>query len=270
MPHAEANGQRLYYEEHGQGEPLLLVMGLGGDRVAWTLQVREFEKRFRVVSFDNRDVGQSSPAEYDYEIGDMADDTLALADALGIDSFHLVGASMGGAISQELALRAPERVRTLTLAVTWGGYGAIGELRTKTWGPQVMRASREERVDELMMRCYSEEFFENPRAAHHMRRLILDNPYPQAPEAFVRQMAACGRHETRDRLGELSMPVHVIAAEHDMMVPPWKSAELAELIPGAELTVLERAPHLANVERADDFNRAVLTFIAERAASAPS
>jgi pimeloyl-ACP methyl ester carboxylesterase len=103
-----------------------------------------------------------------------------------------------------------------------------------------------------------------------MRRLILDNPYPQAPEAFVRQMAACGRHETRDRLGELSMPVHVIAAEHDMMVPPWKSAELAELIPGAELTVLERAPHLANVERADDFNRAVLTFIAERAASAPS
>ncbi len=268
MPHAEANGQSLYYEEHGEGEPLFLVMGLGGDRVAWTLQVREFEKQFRVISFDNRDVGQSSPAEHDYEIGDMADDTLALADALDIDSFHLVGASMGGAISQEVALRAPERVRTLTLAVTWGGYGKLGELRTETWGPQVMRASREERVDELMMRCYSEEFMGNERAAQHMRRLILDNPYPQPPEAFVRQMAACGRHETRDRLGELSMPVHVIEAEHDMMVPPWKSRELVELIPGAEHTVLERAPHLANVERADDFNRAVLGFIAERAATA--
>ena len=266
MPHADANGQRLYYEEHGEGEPLILIMGLSADHVAWALQVHEFAKQFRVVSFDNRDVGQSSHAEDDYEIADMADDTLGLADALGIDSFHLVGASMGGAIAQEVALRAPERVRTLTLAVTYGG-SAMGELRTRLWGPQAMRASREEHVDELMMRGYSEQFFENPKMVQRMRQLILDNPHPQPPEAFVRQLSASGRHDVRDRLGELSMPVHVIKAEHDMQVPPWKSDELAELIPGAELTTLERAPHLANVERADEFNRAVLDFIAARVAA---
>jgi pimeloyl-ACP methyl ester carboxylesterase len=263
VPHADANGQRLYYEEHGEGEPLILVMGLSGDHVAWTLQVHEFAKRFRVISFDNRDVGQSSLADGDYEVADMAADTLALADVLEIDSFHLVGMSLGGAIAQEVALTAPERIRTLTLAVTYGG-SAVGELRTRTWGAQALRASREEHVDELMLRGYSEQFFENERAARHMRQLILDNPYPQPPEAFVRQLGASGRHETRDRLGDLSMPVHVIAAEHDWQVPRWKSDELAELIPGAEFTVLERAPHLANVERAEDFNRAVLDFIAAR------
>ena len=263
MPHADANGQRLYYEEHGEGEPLILVMGLSGDHVAWTLQVHEFAKRFRVISFDNRDVGQSSLAESDYEIADMADDTLALAEALGIDSFHLLGMSMGGAIAQEVALRAPDRVRTLTLAVTYGG-SAVGELRTRTWGAAALRATKEEHVDELMLRGYSEEFFENEKMARRMRQLILDNPYPQPPEAFVRQLAASGRHDARDRLGELTMPVHVIAAERDWQVPPWKSHELADLIPGAELTVIERAPHLVNVERADDFNRVVLEFLAAR------
>ena len=261
MPHAEVNGQRLYYEVHGEGEPLVLVMGLGGDRVAWTLQVHEFAERFKVVSYDNRDVGQSAQADGDYEIGDMADDMLALADELGLERFHLVGASMGGAISQEVALRAPERLLTLTLAVTWGGNGRMGEARTRVWAPQVLRASREERVDELMLRCYSERFFDDPERVAQMRKLILANPNPQPAEAFVRQMAACGRHEVRDRLGELSMPVHVIGAAHDMLVPVWKSEEIARLIPGSKLTILEDAPHLANVERAEDFNRAVLGFI---------
>ena len=109
MPHAEVNGQRLYYEVTGEGDPLLLVMGLAGDTVAWALQVGEWSKTHRVIAFDNRDVGQSSYADGPYEIADMASDTLALADHLELDTFHLVGLSMGGMIAQEIALRAPER-----------------------------------------------------------------------------------------------------------------------------------------------------------------
>ena len=126
MPHADCNGQRLYYEVHGEGEPLLCVHGLSADTLGWLLADPRVVAGHHTIVFDNRDVGQSSRATGDYEIADMAADALALADALELDRFHLLGLSMGGAISQELALTAPERVRTLTLCVTFGGGGDVG------------------------------------------------------------------------------------------------------------------------------------------------
>jgi pimeloyl-ACP methyl ester carboxylesterase len=125
--------------------------------------------------------------------------------------------------------------------------------------------SREERIDELLLLTLSEEFFENADGVAMLRELMLQNPHPQAPEAFARQLAASSRHDARDRLGNLTMPTHVIGAAHDILVPVWKSAEIAELIPDAKFTVLEGCPHGLNVERAEEFNRAVLDFIAERA-----
>ncbi|MEA2331187.1 MAG: 3-oxoadipate enol-lactonase [Thermoleophilaceae bacterium] len=267
MPATEANGRTLYYEVHGEGEPLLCVMGLAADTVAWALQVPPFSARHRTVIFDNRDVGQSALADGPYEITDMAQDALALADALELDSFHLLGVSMGGAIAQELALATPERVRTLTLAVTFPAGGAWARKLSEVWGARVQKMSREERIDELMLLTFSEEFFENPGTVDWLRGMMLANPHPQPVEAFRRQLDACGRHDTRDRLPSLEMPVHVIGAEHDILVPVWKAQELAELIPDARLTVLPASPHGANVERADEFNRTVLDFIAERAPS---
>src|SRR3954470_1184606 len=99
MPTAEVNGQSLYWEETGQGEPLMLVMGLTADHTAWTLQVRDLGHHFRVITFDNRDVGRSSPAKGEYEVTDMAADALGLADEIGLGSFHLLGASLGGAVA---------------------------------------------------------------------------------------------------------------------------------------------------------------------------
>src|SRR2546421_5150651 len=87
VPTAEANGQRLYYEVHGEGEPLLCVMGLGVDAQAWALQIRSWSQAHRMIVFDNRDVGRSSYAGGPYEVVDMAGDTLGLADELGLDSF---------------------------------------------------------------------------------------------------------------------------------------------------------------------------------------
>src|SRR5439155_19120318 len=114
----------------------------------------------------------------------------------------------------------------------------------------------------LMLLTLSEEFFENEEAARYVRGMMLGDPNPQPPEAFARQLQASSRHDSRDRLGSLAMPAHVIGCEHDILVPVWKQHELAELIPGAQLTVIERSPHGANVERAVEFNALVLDFIA--------
>jgi 3-oxoadipate enol-lactonase len=265
MPTLEVNGQTLYYEVHGEGEPLLCVMGLAADTLAWLLQVPAFSASYQTVIFDNRDVGQSSMADGPYEIADMARDALALADALELDSFHLLGLSMGGAIAQEMALAAPDRLRTLTLAVTFPAGGAWARKLSEVWAARVRRASREERVDELMLLTFSEEFFENEQQVTWVRGMMLQNPHPQDAEAFVRQLDAAGRHDAREGLPSVRMPTHVIGAEHDILVPVWKSRELADLIPDARLTVIERSPHWANVERAEEFNRSVLDFIAERA-----
>jgi 3-oxoadipate enol-lactonase len=267
MPHLEANGQRLYYEEHGEGEPLLCVMGLSADTLAWTLQVPAWSERYRTIVFDNRDVGQSSEASGEYEVTEMAADALGLADALELDRFHLLGLSMGGAISQEVALTAPERVLTLTLCVTFGGAGAWGRAQGEAWSRRVVGMSPEERVEELLLLCLSERTFENSEFVEFLRQTLLANPHPQSAQAFVRQLRATSRHEVRERLGSLAMPVHVIGAEHDLLVPVWKSRELAELIPGAGLTVLEGSGHGVNLEAAEPFNAAVLDFLGAAASS---
>jgi 3-oxoadipate enol-lactonase len=262
VPHADVNGQRLYYEVHGEGEPLLCIMGLSADTLGWTLQVPVWSQHYRTIVFDNRDVGQSSYAEGPYEVTDMAADALALADALELEDFHLLGLSMGGAIAQEMALAAPERVRTLTLCVTFGGGGSWGRTQARLWSGRVAGATREDRVDELLLLCLSEATYENADWIAFLRHMLLSNPHPQPIEAFVRQLEATARHEARDRLPGLTMPVHVIGGEHDVLLPVWKSRELAELIPGARLTVLEGAAHGVNLERAEEFNAAVLDFLA--------
>jgi 3-oxoadipate enol-lactonase len=262
MPTVEANGQTLYYEDHGEGEPLVCVMGLAADVLAWTLQLPAFSAAHRTIVFDNRDVGRSSQSPGNYEVADMARDTLALADALGLDEFHLLGYSMGGAIVQEVACQAPERVRTLTLAATYAAGGAWARTLSDTWGSRVHKLSREEHIDELMLLNHSEAFYDNAEGVAYVRGMMLQNPHPQPPEAFARQLAASSRHDARDRLGSLALPVHVIGCERDLLVPVWKSRELAELISGARLTVLEGAPHGACIEHAEEFNRAVLEFIA--------
>lgn len=270
MPTIQANGQTLYYEVHGEGEPLLLVMGLAADTMAWAMQVPAFSAHYRTIIFDNRDVGQSSMAAGPYEITDMAQDTLALADALELESFHLVGVSMGGAIAQEVALAAPDRVRTLTLAMTWPRGGAWAAKLSELWSARVEHMSREERVDELMLLTLSEDFFENADGVAWLRDLMLQNPHPQSADAFARQLDASSRHDTRERLGRLAIPTHVIGAEHDILVPVWKSRELAELIPGAQLSVIDAGPHGANLENAEEFNRLVLDFLDQSRASSAS
>jgi 3-oxoadipate enol-lactonase len=267
MAIAEVNGQQLYYEVHGEGEPLLCVAGLTCDTLVWIPQVQAFAAAHRTVIFDNRDAGQSSMADGDYEIADMARDALALADELELETFHLLGVSMGGAIAQEIAVQAPDRVRTLTLAVTFPAGGAYARRLAEVWGARVAQISREQHVDELMLLNHSEGFYDQPDMVEFIRTAMLSNPHPQPPEAFARQIAASGRHDTRDRLGSLTMPTHVIGGAYDILVPVWKSREVASLIPGAKLTVLDGAPHGLSIERAEEFNAAVLGFIREAAAT---
>src|SRR3954451_8761160 len=262
MPHADLNGFDIYYDVHGEGDPLICVHGLGCDRRAWALQIQPFSERYQAVLFDNRDVGQSSQATHDYTTAEMAGDVLALADHLQLASFHLLVISLGGMVSQQVALAAPERVRTLTLAVTHGGVQKAGRLRGHLLGSYARHLPVADQVDNLLYLCYTEAFFENDAMYEFMRNALPETPSPQPPEAFAPQADAGPHHDVRDRLGELTMPVHVIGAERDLMIPVWKARELASLIPGSKYTEIAGQGHGVMWEAAEKFNAAVTEFLA--------
>src|SRR3977135_2195076 len=179
MPHASLNGYDIYYEVHGEGEPLLCVHGLGVDSRGLVLPLPVFSEPNQPVVFDNRDVGRSSLATEQYTTADMAADVLALADHLELDSFHLLGSSLGGMVSQQVALAAPERVRTLTLAVTHGGVGEGGRIRGRLLGSMAHHLPREDSAYNRLYLCYPEAFFENPDTYAFMKSALLETPYPQ-------------------------------------------------------------------------------------------
>src|SRR5215470_2280147 len=119
MSTAAINGIDVYYEEHGSGDPLLLIMGLAADSVAWMFQLPDFSAKYRTIVFDNRGVGRTSKPAGPYTISQMADDAAGLLDSLDVRRAHVLGVSMGGMIAQEIALRHPERVRGLVLGCTY-------------------------------------------------------------------------------------------------------------------------------------------------------
>ena len=152
------------------------------------------------VIFDNRDSGQSSMAEPGYTIADMARDALARRRA-GARHLHLLGCPWAAPSPRRWHFRRPG-ARTLTLLVTFATGGAYSRKVAEVWGARVMQISREQHVDELMLLNHSEEFYENPDMVAFIRSAMLQNPHPQPPEAFVRQLEACSRHNTLDRLGK--------------------------------------------------------------------
>jgi pimeloyl-ACP methyl ester carboxylesterase len=266
MPVASVNGLELYYELHGDsGPPLVCVMGVGSDVTGWRLQVPAWHKHFRVLVFDNRDVGRSSYCPHGYSVADMASDAVALASLAGFEAFHLVGISLGGAVAQELALGWPARVLTLTLVVTWGGSGQFGIDRARLQVLSHAAMSAEDLLEQMLVMTLSERHFERPDHMEMIRRQANDYPYPQRREGFVRQLLLAARHEARDRLPGLTMPVQVIGAEQDLLVPVWKSRELASLIPGARFSVIEESAHAVNVEKPAELNRLVQDFVLEHA-----
>jgi len=262
MPTLRANGIQIYYELHGAGEPLLLIMGLGANATAWWMQIPEFSRHYQVIAFDNRGAGRSEKPNEPYTIMQMADDADALLEELGIQSAHVFGMSLGGMIAQELALRHPERVRSLVLGgTTCGGPRAVPPPpSTMQHFISVATMPIEQAVENGMRLLYSDAFLEANREWLVKRALEYAHLMPP-PYALQRQVMATLSFNTYDRLHEIHVPSLVITGAEDRIVPAPNSRILAERIPDARLIEFERAGHGFLVERGQETNRAVLEFL---------
>lgn len=262
-----ANGQELFYEIHGDGPPLVLVMGIGYDSSLWTLQqVPVLSTRFRVVILDNRDAGRSSRAIHPYTVADMADDVAGLLDALDIQRTHVLGLSMGSMIGMEFALRHGDRLDRLVLAGPGAApaRSAVDPIHIWNWvkgnddNGEVFGAQQ-------FTWLFSSAFLRNKQAVQETIALLASNPNPIAPEAYDRQAQAYLHFDALDRLGAINAPTLVIVGEQDLLTPPWVAREVANGIHGSrfELVTGDGSSHVMPLERPDDFNRLVMNFLAE-------
>ena len=275
MSTARVGTLEMYYEEHGHGDPLLLVMGLAADSRAWMFQLPAFAERYRTIVFDNRGVGRSAKPAGPYSIHEMADDAAGLLDTLGIAHAHVVGVSMGGMIAQELALRHPERVRGLVLGCTYPEPDADIE-RHRSFSVTELGGSVTEdgqiRIDlstlnplmffqTLLPRVFNQSYIETelPKLMELFGGAL---EYGFSLEAILGQVAAVMSHKATDRLHQINAPTLVITGDADLLIPPGNSDILAKSIPGARLVKIPGGSHGFNFETPDVFNRAVLDFLA--------
>jgi 3-oxoadipate enol-lactonase len=259
-----ADGTEISYRVFGaaDGEPLVLIMGLGADRWGWVRQWPSLRRRFRLLALDNRGSGASGVPDGPYDLEVMAADVIAVMDAEGIGSAHVMGASLGGVLAQIIAIRHPGRVRSLVLACT--------ACRMKSW----RRALFTEWIEIAQAEGSHALARENIRwvvAARHLRRLwpispvvaplIIRAPVPGVVaqlQALVDAPEAVGGF-----LGEISVPTFVIVGSQDILTPVADSEELVEAIPDARLEVISSAAHGFMVMRAGRYNDAVAGFYDE-------
>jgi 3-oxoadipate enol-lactonase len=266
MPKVRVNGVQLNYIEAGSGDPLLLVMGFGGDHLAWAFQTPVFAQQYRVIAFDNRGVGQSDVPDVPYTTRMMADDAAGLLEAIGIERAHVLGVSMGGMIAQELALGHPRRVRSLQLHCTLARPDRYMHTLIESWRTVRGKASVEEWMRIVALWLFSPRTYaERPELVETIIQTGIANPHPFTLTGFLRQGDAVRSHDTLDRLGKLGCPTLVGVGDDDILVPPRFSRELAAVIPGATLRTVEGAGHCYFWERPDVFNAMCLEFLARHA-----
>ena len=252
------DGTRLHYQVWGprQGEPLLLVHGLGADHRGWIMQRRALGSRYRCIALDNRGVGSSDKPVGPYDLEVMADDALRVLDAAGHDSAHVMGVSMGGILSQILAVRNPERVRSLVLAST--------ACRHLPWRRELL-AEWVETAEAHGMGVFVRDNVRWLLGQRSLRRIwpltavlapLVVNVPPHGFAAQARGILAMD-DSLADELAGIRVPTLVTVGSQDILTPRGDSLELAERIPTAELVVIRGGAHLVQAEHAGTFNRVV-------------
>ena len=263
MPYARASdGIRLHYEVIGRSSApaVLLIQGLGADKHGWDMQRMALALRYRVIALDNRGAGRSDKPFGVYTLEQMADDAVAVLDAVGVERAHVVGASMGGAITQIVVLKYPERVNSITLACT--------ACRNHPWRRELLNGWASTASERGMGAMTSEaaRWVIGPRSFRRIMPafgwlgpLAMGRP----AHAFIAQVRAilATDEAMADALNAVRVPALVIVGNQDILTPRGDSEELAERIPGAELVVISGAAHGLMVEHATTFNRVLLEFL---------
>jgi 3-oxoadipate enol-lactonase len=261
MPTVQANGLDMHYRITGDGtDTVLLVNGVGDDLEGWAMQVGPLVAAgLRVITFDNRGVGRSSFPPGPYSSREMAADTRALAAALGLTRFHLVGVSLGGLIAQEYALSYPEDLLSVVLANTYARPDAYTRAAFHTWAQVAESGGMPQMMRVQAPWVFSPAFYDSH--PEQLAAVLAEmERSPQPAWSFAAQIAALLTHDSTARLGSLRTPALVIAADDDIIIRLSLSHRMYEELPHGSWAIVPGG-HAAFVENPDPWNRAVIDFV---------
>jgi len=264
VPYATTNGIRIHYTTHGEGEPLLLIMGITAPGIVWIKHFEYWQKSFRCIVPDNRGVGNSDQPPGPYSSEQMADDYAGLLNSLGIKKARVVGCSMGSIIAQQLALRHPQLVQSAVLMCTWGRCDRYA----RDVFQHLVNIKRCLRPEDFMayvqLLIFSKATWDNDAAFKEMqegRQAAAIDPKPQALFALEAQAAACMNHDVLADLPSIQCPCLVIGGRNDIFTPHWMAEEVAARIPRCDIHFCEGAGHAFHWECIEDFNPRVRDWL---------
>lgn len=259
---------KLFYECRGTGEPLILIPGFASGAWNWFWQAADLSQDFRVITFDPRGIGQSKSDENglrNLSMQTFVEDILQILDELKIAKAHVLGASFGGFVAQEFALRFPERLHKLILACTTAGgkhhvKPSIEVLRS--FAPDA-NLSLGEHIRRFLRPAFTDEF--NREHADQVERVCQMREANEVAEAvYFAQLETAFSLDLENKTGAIKTETLVLTGDKDSVVPMENSLNLAGGLPNATLKIIENGSHLFFIENADEFNRIVREFCQNR------
>jgi 3-oxoadipate enol-lactonase len=235
--------------------PVVFIHGLGGDRRLYLFQVPEFCGKFPVISVDLRGHGESSKPDADWTMADMALDVVRLLRLLGVERAHLVGVSLGGMVAQQFALDYPYATASLVLVDTLCGPPAGFEQEMAA----ALRFIEEKPMGVIARERITAAFSDAVDPV--MRDYVIGQISRNDKASYLRAAKAAWNFSLCGRLGEVRAPTLVVVGEQDRVTPPFLSEEIAAKIAGAKLVRIPDCGHISNMERPQEFNRAVMEFL---------
>ena len=272
MPVAAVNGTELHYEVSGQGEPVVLIPGLGLDRSYFAAAIPQLERFAKVISLDLRGVGQSAKPPGPYSMRLWAEDVSALLDHLGERRAHVVGSSLGGCVALELVDQRPDQVASLVLVAAFSELDRSLELNFRLRIAIVEQLGMTDVLaDHMLLWTLSRRFIETERgkqAAAAIQQAVRRNS-PALYASFLRAILEFGRvlpeqagqPKVTERLSQIAVPTLLVVGADDILTPVSFSRKIQERIPGAELAVIPDCGHITFVEQPDENARLVVDFI---------
>jgi 3-oxoadipate enol-lactonase len=247
MPFIEANGIETYYEIAGDGTPLLLIAGNGMDHTTFREQLPSFSRHFRCITYDMRGVGRSGVPDGGYTTREMADDALALLAGLDIDAAHVAGYSLGGAIAQEMAIKAPGHVRTLSLYSSYSHVEPFLRRRYELLIKIVLEGTPELWAAFTAFTAFGEKYINahDDEIEEEVARRIARRrgPDPPSEKGLLGHYGAILSHNALSRLAAISCPTWIAVGSADPVTPPAYSRLMNERIAGSRLRIFNDAPH---------------------------
>jgi len=253
----------MNYEQQGSGEPLILIPYLAADNACYAFQVADYAKHFTCISVDPRGAGETDKPEGVYSTELFAEDISGLMQALGIERAHIAGLSLGAAIGMWLAVKQPQKVKSLSIHSGWAKTDAFIEAIIESWRIMLKATGS---VTEMIIAgifpwCFTPELYASkPDYIQSLAGFVRSRP-PQPADAFLRQADAVLAHDVESQLGQIKAPTQITFGRHDLVTSTRFAAALTENVPDSEFIIFEDCSHAPIYENVADFNQKTLDFL---------